>query len=88
MAHVLQQKAQEHYGKNIPDKVCLLELRWYTKKIVVSYLVCERCGKQECHMEENRGQEVILRRQLEAMKWCGCLKIVERKAVHPTEGKV
>jgi len=25
-AHILQWKVQEHYGKGIPDKACLLEL--------------------------------------------------------------
>ena len=30
---------------------------------------------------------MILRRQLKAMKWYTCSKVVERKAVCPTEGK-
>jgi len=50
--------------------------------------VCERCGKQGCYVEENREQGVILKRQLEAIKWCRCSKVVERKAVHPIKRKV
>jgi len=80
--------AQEHYGKSIPDKVCLLGLGWYTKEVVVLYLVCERCRKQGCHVEKNRGQRMISKRQLEEIKWYGCSKVVERKAVRPIEEKV
>jgi len=87
LAHVLRQKVQEHCEEGIPNKACLLELGWYTKEIMVLYLVCERCGKQGCYVEENRRQEVISRRQLEAMKWCGCLKVVEKKMACSTEGK-
>jgi len=38
-------------------------------------------------VEENRGQGVISRKQLEEMKWCRCSKVVKRKAAYPTEGK-
>ena len=61
--HALQQRAQEHCGEGIPDKVCLLELGWYTKEVIVSYVECEKCGQKGCHMEENKGQGVILDRQ-------------------------
>jgi len=73
-AHVLRQIVQEHCGVGISDEAC------HMKDVVVSYLVCEECGKQGCHVEENRGQRVISRRQLEKLKWCECLK-KERKAV-------
>jgi len=61
--HALRQRAQEHCGEGIPDKVCLLELGWYTKEVIVSYVECEKCGQKGCHMEENKGQGVILDRQ-------------------------
>ena len=32
----------------------ILELGWHTKEVVVSYLVCKRCGKQRYHVKENR----------------------------------
>jgi len=54
---------QEHCEEGIPDEVCLLELGWYTKEVIVSYMECERCGQKECHMEENREQGVISDRQ-------------------------
>jgi len=50
--------------------------------------MCRRCGKQGCHVEKNREHRVISRRQLEAMKWYGCSKVVERKVTCPTEEKV
>jgi len=54
---------QEHYRESILDEACLLELEWYTKEVIVSYVECERCGQKGCHMEENREQEVISGRQ-------------------------
>jgi len=84
--HILQQKTQEHCGKGISNEACLLELEWYTKEVVVLYLVYKKYGKQGYHVKENRGQGVISRRKLEELKWCGCLKKEERKAVHPTKG--
>ena len=62
-AHVLQRKAQEHCGEGIPDKACLLELRWYMKEVIVSYVECKRCRQKECQVEKNRGQGVISDRQ-------------------------
>ena len=50
--------------------VCLLELEWYTREVIVLYMECERCGQKGCQVEENRGQGVISDRQ----KWCGCQK--------------
>ena len=54
---------QEHCGEGIPDKACLLELGWYTKKVIVSYVEYERCGQKGYHVEENREQGVISDRQ-------------------------
>jgi len=62
----------------------LLELGWYTREVIVTYMQCERCGEKECHMEENRGQEVIKDRQ----KWCRCQKKEEKKAAYSIKGKV
>jgi len=82
-AHVLRQKAQEHCGESIPDGACLLELGWYTKEVIVSYVECGRCRQKGCQVEENRGQGVISDRQ----KWYGCQKKEEVEAVHPKRGK-
>jgi len=82
-AYVLQRKAQEHCGEGIPDGACLLELGWYTKEVVVSYVECEGCGQKGYHIEENKGQGVILDRQ----KWCRCQKRRETEAVCPEKGK-
>jgi len=67
----LRRKAKEHCGKEILEKVRLLELGWYTEKVIVLYLACKRCGSQRYHVEDNRRQGVISRRKLEEMKWCG-----------------
>jgi len=45
---------QEHCGESIPDKAYLLELEWYTKEVIVSYVEYERCEQKGCHVEENR----------------------------------
>jgi len=68
LVHVLQQKAQEQYGVGIPNEACLLELEWYMEEVVVLYLVCEECGEQGCHVEENRRQGVISRKRLKELK--------------------
>jgi len=81
---VLQQKVQEHCGEGIPDEAYLLELGWYTKEVIVSYVECKRCRQKGCQVEENRGQEVISDRQ----KWCGCQKRKETEVVRPKRGKV
>jgi len=57
-----------------------------TKEVVVSYLVCKRCGEQGCHVEDNRGQRVISWTKRKTLSWCGCKgKKVEDSA--PTERK-
>jgi len=74
---------QEHCREGIPDEVCLLELEWYTKEVIVLYVECERCGQKGCQMEENRGQGVISDRQ----KWCECQKRQETEAAHSKRRK-
>ena len=61
--HILQRKAQEHCREGVPDKACLLELGWYMKEVIVSYVECKRCGQKGYQVEENRGQGVISDRQ-------------------------
>jgi len=82
-AYVLRWKAQKHCREGIPDKACLLELGWYTKEVIVSYVECERCGQKGCQVEKNRGQGVISDRQ----KWCGCQKRKEVEVAHRKRGK-
>jgi len=79
----LRKRAEEHCDKGVPEEACLLELGWCTREVVVSYLTCERCRKRECHVEENRGQEVIPNKRLEEMKWYRCIE----EAVQPREAK-
>jgi len=67
----------------VAKEACLLELGWCTEEVIVSYLTCERCRKQGCHVEDNRGQGVISREKLEEIKWCGCIG----KAAQPREAK-
>jgi len=50
---------QEYCGEDIPGKACLLELGWYMKEVIVTYVECERCGEKECYVDDNRGQGVI-----------------------------
>jgi len=74
---------QEHYRESIPDKVCLLELGWYTRKVIVTYVECERYGKKGYHIDKNRGQGVISNKQ----RWCGCQKRKEKEVVRPRKAK-
>jgi len=55
----LKIQAEVYCGKGVPEEAQLLELGWMTKEVVVSYLVCKRCGEWGCHIEDNRGQGVI-----------------------------
>jgi len=68
----LRIRAEVYCGKDIPEEVQLLELGWMTEEVVVSYLVCERCRKQGCHVEDNREQGVISSKKQKALNWCGC----------------
>jgi len=79
----LRKRAEEYCGKGVPGEVRLLELGWCMEEVVVLYLTCEKCGGQECHVEDNRGQGVISRRKLKEIKWCGCME----KAVQSREAK-
>jgi len=83
-AEELRKRAKEHCGKGIPDEACLLELGWYTREVIVTYMGCERCEKKRCHVDENREQGVISNRQ----RWCGYQKRKEKEAVWPREIKV
>jgi len=51
----LRKRAKKHCGKDVSEEVCLLELGWCIKEVIVSYLVCKRCGEKKYHVEENRG---------------------------------
>jgi len=68
----LTKRAEKYCGKRMLEEACLLELEWYTKKMIVTYVQCERCGDKGCHVEENRRQEMIKDRQ----RWCGCIEKV------------
>jgi len=59
----LRIRAEVYCRKDIPEEAWLLELGWMTKEVVVLYLVCERCRNRRCHVEDNRGQEVISSRK-------------------------
>jgi len=80
----LRRRAEEHCGKGVLEEACLLELGWCTEEVIVLYLTCERCRKQGCHVEDNRGQGVISREKLEEMKWCGYIG----KATQPREAVI
>ena len=79
--YVLQQKVQEHCGEGIPDKACLLELGWYTKEVIVTYMECEKCEEKGCHVNDNREQGVIRDRQ----RWYRCQKRKEEEVARPKE---
>jgi len=68
LAEELRKRAEEHCRKSIPEETQLWDLGWCTREMVVSYLVCERCGEKRCHVEDNRGQGMISRRKLEEIK--------------------
>jgi len=68
----LRIRVEVYCGKGVPEEAQLLELGWMTKEVVVSYLVCERCGERGCHVEDNRGQGVIPFWKWKELSWCGC----------------
>jgi len=53
----LKRRAEEHYGKRVPEEACLLELGWYMKEVIVTYVQCKRCGEKGYHAEENKRQD-------------------------------
>jgi len=63
----LRRRAEEHYGKEVPEEACLLELGWCMEEVIVMYVQCERHGEKRCYVEENRRQGMIKNRQ----RWCG-----------------
>ena len=50
----MRKRAEEHCGKGVPEKVCLLELGWCTEQVIVTYVQCKRCGEKGYYVEENR----------------------------------
>ena len=59
----LTKRAEEYCSKGVPEEACLLELEWYMKEVIVTYVQCERYEEKGYHMEKNRRQEVIKDRQ-------------------------
>jgi len=61
-----------------------------TKEVIVTYIECRWCRKEEMHREDNRGQGVLRGRKLEEAEWYGCSKQKkkEKVAVHPRKEKV
>ena len=55
----LRKRVKEHCGKGVPEKAHLLELGWYIKEVIVTYVQYERYEEKEYHVEENRRQGVI-----------------------------
>jgi len=82
----LRKKAEEHCGKGVPEEVQLLELKWMTGEIVVSYLTC-KYGEKGFHVEDNLGQGVIPFWKWKELSWYGYKGKTEEKAVQPRETK-
>ena len=76
----LKRRVEEHCGKGVPEKACLLELEWYIEEVIVTYVQCERYREKGCPIEANKRQRVIKDRQ----RWCGYI----RKVAQPREAKV
>jgi len=95
----LRIQAEVYCGKGVPEEARLLELGWMKKEVVVSYLVCEGCGEQGCHVKDNRGQGVLPWTKHKKLSWCGCKEMggsapterksaaKEEKAARPKEAK-
>ena len=64
----LRKRAEKHCRRGVPEETRLLELGWYTRKVVVLYLTYERCRNQRCHVKDNKKQEVISKRKWEEIK--------------------
>ena len=79
----LTKRAEEHCGKGVLEEACLLELGWYMKEAIVTYVQYERCGEKRCHVEKNRRQGVIKDRQ----RWYGYQKKEEKKVAHDQESQ-
>jgi len=55
----LRKKVEEHCGKGVPEEAWLLELRWYTPEIIVTYNKCRGCRRKGSYAEDNKGQGVL-----------------------------
>jgi len=72
----LTKRAEEYCSKGVLEEACLLELEWYMKEVIATYVQYERYGEKGCHVEKNRRQGMIKNRQ----RWCGYQKEKEKKA--------
>ena len=61
--------------ESVPEEVHLLELGQCIREVIVTYIEYERCRQKGCHVEENRGQGVILNRQ----RQYGCQRRKEKE---------
>ena len=52
-----------YYGKEVPEEAYLLELGWYTKEVIVTYVQYKRYGEKRCYVEKNMRQRMIKDRQ-------------------------
>jgi len=72
--NALRQRAFEHCGKGVPEEADLFELKWNNREVIVSYLMCEDCGKKGHHVAEDREQGVVKGKEWEELKKCrGCV---------------
>jgi len=55
----LRKKVEEHCGKGVPEEAWLLELKWYTPEIIVTYNKCRGCRRKGSYVEDNKGQGVL-----------------------------
>jgi len=86
--NALQQRAFEYCGKGVSEKADLFELGWSNGEVIVSYLTCEDYRRKEHHIAEDRGQEVVKRKEWEELKKCReCAKKGKEKTVCPTKEK-
>ena len=84
----LRQRAFEHCKEGVPKKADLCELGWSNREVIVLYLTYEDCEKKRCHVAEDRGQEVVKRKEQEELKKCReCSEKGKGKAVCPIKGK-
>jgi len=83
----LRRRAEEHCGRSVPKEAHLLELGWYTEKVIVSYLTYKGCRSKGCHVEDNRGQGVISFKRWKVVSWCGCKKRREEKTAWSREAE-
>jgi len=82
----LRKRAEWYCGPTVPQDAELWELGWHSQGAVVMYLRCSKCGEGGCHVEDDRGQGVVLYWKREKMNWCGC-KGKRAEGSVPTERK-